>query len=81
MLRLSRDEVSQGNSVGSYYRSHPYSKQRLKQLKKYKSKSSLSFKDYEAININNYEISLDYVKNKIKAYENAHLKFLIKKGK
>ena len=70
LLRLSKYEVSEGNSVQSYYRSHPYSKQRLQQLKKYKSKSRLSSKDNESININNHEISLDYIKNKIKAYEN-----------
>ena len=70
LLRLSKYEVSEGNSVQSYYRSHPYSKQRLQQLKKYKSKSRLTSKDNESININNHKISLDYIKNKIKAYEN-----------
>ena len=79
LLRLSKDEMSQGNSPGRYYRSHPYSKQRLEQLKKYKSKSSLSFKDNKAINIHNHEISLDYIKNKIKAYERDPFEILNKK--
>ena len=76
MLLLSQDEVSQSNSVVSYYRSHPYSKQRLKQLKKYKSKFSLSYKDNDAININNHKITLDYIKNKIKAYESNPIDIL-----
>lgn len=79
LLRLSRDEFSEGNSVVSYYRSHPYSKQRLEQLKKYKSKFSLLYKNDEAININNYEINLDYIKNKIKSYESDPFEILNKK--
>ena len=79
LLRLSRDEFSEGNSVVSYYRSHPYSKQRLEQLKKYKSKFSLLYKDNEAININNNEITLDYIKNKIKSYESDPFEILNKK--
>ena len=79
LLRLSRDEFSEGNSVVSYYRSHPYSKQRLEQLKKYKSKFSLLYKDNEAININNNEITLDYIKNKIKSYESDPFQILNKK--
>ena len=79
LLRLSRDEFSEGNSVVSYYRSHPYSKQRLEQLKKYKSKFSLLYKNDEAININNNEITLDYIKNKIKSYESDPFQILNKK--
>ena len=79
LLRLSQDEISQGDSVGSYYRSHPYSKQRLEQLKKYKSKFSLLYKNDEAININNNEITLDYIKNKIKSYESDPFEILNKK--
>ena len=79
LLRLSRDEFSEGNSVVSYYRSHPYSKQRLEQLKKYKSKFSLLYKNDESININNNEITLDYIKNKIKSYESDPFQILNKK--
>ena len=79
LLRLSRDEVSEGNTVVGYYRSHPYSKQRLEQLKKYKSKFSLLYKNDEAININNNEITLDYIKNKIKSYESDPFQILNKK--
>ena len=79
LLRLSRDEFSESNSVVSYYRSHPYSKQRLEQLKKYKSKFSLLYKNDETININNNEITLDYIKNKIKSYESDPFEILNKK--
>ena len=79
LLRLSRDEFSEGNSVVSYYRSHPYSKQRLEQLKKYKSKFSLLYKNDETINVNNNEITLDYIKNKIKSYESDPFQILNKK--
>ena len=79
LLRLSRDEFSEGNSVVSYYRSHPYSKQRLEQLKKYKSKFSLLYKNDETINVNNNEITLDYIKNKIKSYESDPFEILNKK--
>ena len=79
LLRLSRDEFSESNAVVSYYRSHPYSKQRLEQLKKYKSKFSLLYKNDEAININNNEITLDYIKNKIKSYESDPFEILNKK--
>ena len=79
LLRLSRDEFSEGDSDLSYYRSHPYSKQRLEQLKKYKSKFSLLYKNDEAININNNEITLDYIKNKIKSYESDPFEILNKK--
>ena len=63
----------------SYYRSHPYSKQRLEQLKKYKSKFSLLYKNDETINVNNNEITLDYIKNKIKSYESDPFEILNKK--
>ena len=79
LLRLSKYEVSEGNTVVGYYRSHPYSKQRLEQLKKYKSKFSLLYKNDEAININNNEITLDYIKNKIKSYESDPFEILNKK--
>ena len=79
LLRLSRDEFSEGNSVVSYYRSHPYSKQRLEQLKKYKSKFSLLYKNDETINVNNNEITLDYIKNKIKSYDSNPIEIINKK--
>ena len=38
LLNLSNEEVSGKTSLAGYYRSHPFSKKRLDQLKKYKSK-------------------------------------------
>ena len=79
LLRLSQREVSTNNSVAGYYRSHPFSKQRLEQLKKYKSSKYISNKKNEDIYINNFNISLDYIKNKIRAYESDPFEVLNKK--
>ena len=69
LSNLSNNELSNKNTSPIYYRTHPFSKQRLKQLKKYKSiyqKDSLAEKK---IVINDNIISLEYIKNKIKAYD------------
>ena len=79
LLRLSKREVSTNNSVVGYYRSHPFSKQRLDQLKKYKSSNYISNKNNEDIYINNFNISLDYIKNKIRAYGSDPFEILNKK--
>jgi predicted Zn-dependent protease len=79
LLRLSQREVSTNNSVVGYYRSHPFSKQRLEQLKKYKSSNYISNKKNEDIYINNFNISLDYIKNKIRAYGSDPFEILNKK--
>lgn len=80
LLRLSQREVSTNNSVVGYYRSHPFSKQRLEQLKKYKSSNYISNKNNEDIYINNFNISLDYIKNKIRAYGSDPFEILNKKN-
>ena len=79
LLRLSQREVSTNNSVEKYYRSHPFSKERLEQLKKYKSSTYISNKKNESIYINNFNISLDYIKNKIRAYESDPFEILNEK--
>ena len=79
LLRLSQREFSSNNSVERYYRSHPFSKQRLEKLKKYKSSTYISNKKNENIYINNFNISLDYIKNKIRAYESDPFEILNKK--
>ncbi|MDC1067120.1 M48 family metalloprotease [Alphaproteobacteria bacterium] len=79
LLRLSQREVSTNNSVEKYYRSHPFSKERLEQLKKYKSSTYISNKKNENIYINNFNISLNYIKNKIRAYESDPFEILNKK--
>ena len=79
LLRLSQREVSTNNSVERYYRSHPFSKERLEQLKKYKSSTYISNKKNEDIYINNFNISLDYIKNKIRAYESDPFEILNEK--
>ena len=76
MLRLSQREVSTNNYVERYYRSHPFSKERLEQLKKYKSSTYISDKKIENIYINNFNISLDYIKNKIREESSHIIKFL-----
>jgi len=78
LLRLSQREVSTNNSVVGYYR-HPFSKQRLEQLKKYKSSNYISNKNNEDIYINDFNISLDYIKNKIRAYGSDPFEILNKK--
>lgn len=80
LLRLSQREVSTNNSVVGYYRSHPFSKQRLEQLKKYKSSNYISNKNNEDIYINDFNISLDYIKNKIRAYGSDPFEILNKKN-
>ena len=79
LLRLSQREVSTNNSVERYYRSHPFSIERLEQLKRYKSSIYISNKENENIYINNFNISLDYIKNKIRAYESDPFEILNKK--
>ncbi len=69
LLNLSSKEMSSKNSFTKYYRSHPFSKQRLNQLKKYKSNIKYIPKATQNILINNNKISLKYIKNKINAYQ------------
>ena len=80
MLRLSENEFLNNNSVIDYYRSHPFSKQRLEQLKKYKSNYYVPEKKNDIINIKNFDVSLDYIKNKIKSYENDPFEMLRNKN-
>ena len=76
LLNLSDNEALNENSFTSYYRSHPFSKQRLDQLKKYKSRMKYTTNDTQNILINNNKISLEYIKNKINSYNSEQDKIL-----
>ena len=76
LLNLSNEEASGKTSLRGYYRSHPFSKQRLDQLKKYKANIKYSPKKIQNILINNNKVSLKYIKNKIQAYNSEPYKIL-----
>ena len=68
LTNLSSEELNHLNTQTNYYRSHPFSKQRLEQVKKYKLKhQKVSLREQKVL-INENVISLQYIKNKIKAY-------------
>ncbi len=68
LTNLANEEIGSTNSQISYYRSHPFSKQRLEQVKKYKLQHQKVPLGEQTILINENVISLKYIKNKIKAY-------------
>ncbi len=76
LMNLSNEEVLNKNLLSSYYRSHPFTKQRLDQLKKYKSKIKYIPNETHHVLINNNKISLEYIKNKIKSYDSDPEKIL-----
>ena len=52
LINLANEEFNNSNTQTSYYRSHPFSKQRLEQVKKYKSRfQKISFSE-QSISIN-----------------------------
>ena len=68
LTKLADEELFNSSTPKNYYRSHPFSKQRLEQVKKYKLQyQKVSFSE-QKISLNNNIISLQYIKNKIKAY-------------
>jgi len=69
LLNLSSEELLSKNSFTNYYRSHPFSKQRLNQLKKYKSSIKYIPEATQNVLINKNKISLQYIQNKINAYQ------------
>ena len=76
LLNLSSDEALYKNAFTSYYRSHPFSQQRLDQLKKYKSRIKYTTNETQYVLINNNKISLEYIKNKINSYDSEPNKIL-----
>ena len=76
LLNLSNEEMSSKTSLTGYYRSHPFSKKRLDQLKNYKSKIKYTPKKTQNILINDNKVSLKYIKNKIQAYNIEPYKIL-----
>ncbi len=68
LTNLANEEFNNSNTSTNYYRSHPFSKQRLEQVKKYKLQYQKVSWVEQSISINENLISLRYIKNKIKAY-------------
>ncbi|MDC0548163.1 M48 family metalloprotease [Alphaproteobacteria bacterium] len=68
LSRLSEEEMLNQSFRSDFYRSHPVSKLRLRQLKKYINLPSSSKSVKTKIFINKNNISLEYISNKIKAY-------------
>ncbi len=68
LTKLANEELNNSSTPKNYYRSHPFSKQRLEQVKKYKLQYQKVSLDEHKISLNNNIISLQYIKNKIKAY-------------
>ena len=73
---LSEEEMLNQSFRSDFYRSHPVSKLRLRQLNKYINLPSSSKSVKTKIFINNNNISLEYVSNKIKAYNQNSSKIL-----
>ncbi len=68
LINLANEELINSSKSINYYRSHPFSKQRLEQVKKYKLKYEKISLNEQKVLINENVISLKYIKNKIKAY-------------
>ena len=68
LTKLANEELNNSNTPKNYYRSHPFSKQRLQQVKKYKLQYQKVSLGEQKISLNKNIISLQYIKNKIKAY-------------
>ena len=76
LSNLVNEERFNANKDMNYYRSHPFSKQRLDQVKRYKLKyQKISLKEQRVL-INDNIISLQYIKNKIYAYSNDPYKII-----
>ena len=65
---MVNEELTNSNTATNYYRTHPFAKQRLEQVKKYKLQYQKVSFDEQKISLNNNIISLQYIKNKINAY-------------
>ena len=80
LTNLSNEELFKKNTSSNYYRSHPFSKQRLEQLKRYKLKYQNTPVVEKQVLINENKISLRYIKTKIKAYSMDPFKTLKMEG-
>ena len=68
LSRLSEEELLNQSMRSNFYRSHPFSKLRLRQLKSYINLSTSSKLQKTKIVINDNLISLEYINNKIRSY-------------
>ena len=69
LTELANEERTNSNISPIYHRSHPFSKQRLEQVKKYKLRYKNMLLKEQNVYINENLISLHYIKNKIKSYD------------
>ena len=67
LKNLANEERTNSNISPIYYRSHPFSKQRLEQVKRYKLQYQNVLLKEPKVSINENLISLQYIKNKIKS--------------
>ena len=68
LINLANEELKNSNRALNYYRSHPFSKQRLEQVKNYKLQYQKVSLAEQTVLINENVISLKYIQNKINAY-------------
>ena len=68
LTNLVNEELTNSNTATNYYRTHPFAKQRLEQVKKYKLQYQNVLLKEQKVSINENVISLEYIKNKIKSY-------------
>ena len=68
LTNLANEELKYSDIALNYYRSHPFSKQRLEQVKNYKLQYQKISLAEQTVSINENVISLIYIKNKIRAY-------------
>ncbi|MDC6451540.1 M48 family metalloprotease [Alphaproteobacteria bacterium] len=80
LSRLSEEELLNQSMRSSFYRSHPFSKLRLRQLKNYINLSSSLKLQKTKVFINDNLISLDYINNKIRSYNKNPFQILDKKN-
>ena len=66
--RLSEEEYLNKDLQSKYYRSHPFFKSRLDQIERFESETSETFKKTDHIYIYKRKINLQYINNKITAY-------------
>ena len=79
LSRLSEEELLNQSMRSNFYRSHPFSKFRLRQLKSYINLSSSSTSKKTKIVINDNLITLEYINNKIRSYNKNPFQILDQK--
>ena len=78
--RLSEEQFISKETQSNYYRSHPFSQSRLEQFKRYKKKKLGNHEKRKFISFQKNKISLKYIKNKIRSYEDDAFEVVKKKS-